>query len=127
VETPRDHLAEFDVVAMPSRSEGFPLAMVEAMLAARPVITTRVGSMPEAIIDGKTGLLIEKNDVDGLAEALRRLRDNPHLRTELGQRSREMALRHFTVEVMTAQYEQLWEKVLSVERSPRLRVPRPRD
>ncbi len=41
--------------------------MVEAMLAGHPVIATRVGSMPEAIIDGETGLLIEKNDVTGLA------------------------------------------------------------
>ncbi|MCY7273996.1 MAG: glycosyltransferase, partial [Phormidesmis sp. CAN_BIN44] len=60
VENPRDHLAEFDVVAMPSRPEGFPLAMVEAMLAGRPVVATRVGSVPEAIIDGETGLLIKK-------------------------------------------------------------------
>jgi len=105
VENPRDHLAEFDVVAMPSRSEGFPLAMVEAMLAGRPVIATRVGSMPEAIIDGETGLLIEKNDVNGLAIALRRLRDDPPLRTALGQRARKMALDQFTVDVMTAQYE----------------------
>ncbi len=127
VENPRDHLAEFDVVAMPSRSEGFPLAMVEAMLAARPVIATRVGSMPEAILDGETGLLIEKNDVNGLAKALLRLRDDPPLRIAMGQQARKMAIEHFTVEAMTAQYEQLWEKVLSVERSPRLRVSRPRD
>ena len=127
VENPRDHLAEFDVVAMPSRSKGFPLAMVEAMLAGRPVIATRVGSMPEAIIDGETGLLIEKNDVNGLAIALRRLRDDPPLRTALGQRARKMALDQFTVDVMTAQYEQLWQKVLNEERSPRLKVPRPQD
>jgi glycosyltransferase involved in cell wall biosynthesis len=127
VENPRDQLAEFDVVAMPSRSEGFPLAMVEAMLAGCPVVATRVGSMPEAIIDGETGLLIEKNDVNGLAIALRRLRDDPPLRIALGQRARKMALEQFTVNVMTSQYEQLWKKVLSEERSPRLRVPRPRD
>lgn len=65
VEDPRSYLSQFDIVAMPSRSEGFPLAMVEAMLAARPVIATRVGSMPEAVIDGVTGWLIEKNDVGG--------------------------------------------------------------
>ena len=127
VENPRAYLAEFDVVAMPSRSEGFPLAMVEAMLAARPVIATRVGSMPEAIIDGETGLLIEKNDVNGLEIALRRLRDDPLLRIELGQRARKLALERFTVEAMTTSYEQLWEKALSVARSPRLQVPRLRD
>ncbi len=97
------------------------------MLAGRPVIATRVDSMPEAIIDGETGLLIEKNDVNGLAIALRRLRDDPPLRMALGQRARKIALDQFTVDVMTAQYEALWQKVLSEERSPRLRVSRPQD
>ena len=44
---------------MPSRSEGFPLAVVEAMLAALPVVATRVGSVEEAVIDGETGLLVK--------------------------------------------------------------------
>jgi glycosyltransferase involved in cell wall biosynthesis len=127
VEQPNLYLPSFDVVAMPSRSEGFPLAMVEAMLAARPVIATRVGSMPEAIMDGKTGLLIEKNDVTGLAHALRTLRDDPPLRIQLGQQAREMALRHFTVEAMTTQYEQLWHDLTRRPRSPRFWIPRPKD
>lgn len=127
VDDPRSHLPGFDVLAMPSRSEGFPLAMVEAMLAARPVVATRVGSMPEAVIDHQTGMLIEKNDIAGLANALRYLRDNPLERMRLGKQSREMAIAHFTVEQMTARYEQLWFKLLTVPRMPRLRVLRPRD
>ncbi|MCO6901701.1 glycosyltransferase, partial [Pseudomonas aeruginosa] len=75
VNNPRDYLPAFDVMVLPSRSEGFPLTIVEAMLAARPVIATRVGSIPEAVLDGETGILIEKNDVAGLAQALRHLRD----------------------------------------------------
>lgn len=127
VETPRAYLPKFDVVAMPSRSEGFPLAMVEAMLAARPVIATRVGSMPEAIADGETGLLIEKNDVNGLANALRMLRNHPQQRVQLGQRAREKAVSQFTVEAMTASYERLWHTLLTQARSPRWVVSRPRD
>ncbi|MEW6498585.1 MAG: glycosyltransferase, partial [Cyanobacteriota bacterium] len=53
VDHPREHLPEFDVIAMPSRSEGFPLAIVEAMLAARPVVATRVGSIAEAVSEVK--------------------------------------------------------------------------
>ncbi len=127
VENPRSYLAQFDVVAMPSRSEGFPLAMVEAMLAARPVIATRVGSMPEAVIDGVTGWLIEKNDVDGLARALERSRDDVALRLQLGQQARQLALSQFTVEAMTKQYEQLWQELRGKVRSPRLQVSRPKD
>ncbi|MBV8887184.1 MAG: glycosyltransferase [Chroococcidiopsidaceae cyanobacterium CP_BM_RX_35] len=127
VDNPRVHLAGFDIMALPSRSEGFPLAVVEAMLAARPVVATRVGSVAEAIIDGETGFLVDKEDVDGLATALRRLRDDSKLRERLGWRGREVAKAHFTVEHMSANYERLWHEVMSAPRTPRLRVPRPRD
>ena len=127
VDNPRAYLPKFDVIALPSRSEGFPLAIIEAMLAARPVVATHVGSVAEAVSDGETGILVPKDDCDSLATALRRLRDDPALRTRLGQRGREVAVAHFTVEHMAANYEQLWYKVVSTPRSPRLLVPRPRD
>lgn len=127
VDDPRSYLSQFDVIALPSRSEGFPLAMVEAMLAARPVIATRVGSIPEAILDRQTGLLIEKNDVDGLAQALQTLRDDPIQRLHLGKQAREMAVAHFTVEAMTRQYEHLWQQIVTRPQTPRLQVARPKD
>lgn len=127
LEDPRSYLPKFDVVAMPSRSEGFPLAMVEAMLAARPVIATRVGSMPEAILDGETGMLIEKNDVAGLANVLQQLRDDPAQRIYLGKQARELAIAHFTATTMATQYQQLWQTLLQRPPVPRLVVPRPKD
>jgi glycosyltransferase involved in cell wall biosynthesis len=127
IDNPRAYLSRFDVIAMPSRSEGFPLAMVEAMLAARPLIATRVGSMPEAVIDQETGILVEKNDVAGLVKALRDLRDNSIKRLNLGKQARKIALEQFTVEAMTAQYEQLWHQVRSGPSAPRFRVSRPKD
>jgi len=126
VEEPRNHLSSFDVIAMPSRSEGFPLAIVEAMLAARPVVAAQVGSISEAVVDGKTGLLIDKDDVDGLAAVLHRLRDDPCLRARLGQNGREVARTCFTVQHMAASYEQIWYKVIALPQAPRLRVPCPR-
>lgn len=119
---PQAYLPNVDVVALPSRSEGFPLAMVEAMLAARPVVATRVGSMPEAVIHGETGLLIEKNDVPGLVNALTRLRDDPLLRSHLGKQAREMALAQFTADAMVASYERLWNELVAVPAKPRLKV-----
>jgi glycosyltransferase involved in cell wall biosynthesis len=125
VDNPCVYIPEFDLVALPSRSEGFPLAMVEAMLAARPVIATRVGSMPEAVIDRQTGILIEKDDVLGLAEALRCLRDDPAQRIFLGKQAQELALSHFTVTSMTQAYERIWyDQSL---RNSRLWVSRPLD
>lgn len=127
VEDPRTYLSKFDVMALPSRSEGFPLAVVEAMLAARPVVATRVGSVAEAVIDGETGFLVDKDDVAGLAVALRRLRDDPALRIRLGQRGKEVASAKFTVEQMTKSYESLWYQIVSSPPAPRLKIPRPRD
>lgn len=64
--------------------------------------------------------------MDGLAAALRRLRDDPALRVRLGQRGREVAAARFTVEHMAASYEHLWHKVVAARQAPRLRVPLPR-
>ncbi|MBD2111215.1 MULTISPECIES: glycosyltransferase family 4 protein [Cyanophyceae] len=127
VNNPRAHLPNVDIFVLPSRSEGFPLAIVEAMLAARPVIATRVGSVAEAVIEQETGLLIEKNDVMGLVNALRRLKNDAALREQMGQRGRAVAVAQFTAQAMAQRYEQIWRQLLASPRSPRLRVPRPRD
>jgi len=127
VEHPRAYLPKFDLVAQPSRSEGFPLAIVEAMLAARPVVATRVGSVAEAVIDDETGFLVNKNDVVGLASALRQLRDDAQLRWRFGQRGREIAKANFTVKQMSDRYELLWRELLARPQAPRLFVPRPKD
>lgn len=127
VDDPRAYLSNFDVFVLPSRSEGFPLAIVEAMLASRPVVATKVGSIAEAVIHQETGLLIEKDDIDGLAAALRCLKADAALRDRLGQRGREVAIAHFTATQMAKRYEQIWRNVLATPRSARLRVPRPRD
>jgi glycosyltransferase involved in cell wall biosynthesis len=127
VDHPQRYLPTFDVVVQPSRSEGFPLTVVEAMLAARPVIATRVGSVAEAITHNETGLLIEKDDVAGLVAALHHLRDRPTLRYALGQNARAIALRHFTAEAMAVQYENLWRSLLLTPRVPRLRVLQPKE
>lgn len=127
VDNPRAHLPNVDIFVLPSRSEGFPLAIVEAMLAARPVIATRVGSVAEAVIEQETGLLIEKNDIMGLVNALRRLKANAALREQMGQRGRAVAVAQFTAQAMAQRYEQIWRQVMTSPRSPRLLIPRPRD
>jgi glycosyltransferase involved in cell wall biosynthesis len=125
-ERPSAALPEFDVFCLPSRSEGFPLSIVEAMLAGLPVVATRVGSVAELVADGETGLLVESDDVDGLVAALARLRDDGELRARLGAAGRERALASYTVEHMAAAYQRLWEQVRRRPRTRRLRPPPPR-
>jgi len=124
-ERPSEVLPGFDVFCLPSRSEGFPLSIVEAMLAELPVLATRVGSVAELVVDGETGLVVERDDVDGLAAALGRLHDDG-LRERFGAAGRTRARERYTVEHMARAYEELWARVLDAPRTPRLRPPAPR-
>ena len=63
-------LAACDVVALASDWEGFGLALLEAMAAARPVVATAVGGVPEVVRDGESGILVEAGDTSAFAEAL---------------------------------------------------------
>ena len=80
-----------DILVLPSRSEGRPNVVLEAQACGLPVVATRVGGTPELVCDGKTGLLVESEDVAGLADALQRLRIDRGLREALGRAGREQA------------------------------------
>nr|ASV47117.1 hypothetical protein [uncultured bacterium] len=121
----RDRLPAADVFCLPSRSEGFPLALVEAMLAGRACVASTAGGMPEAL-DGGCGLLVPPDDPAALAGALRRLAGDPAERARLGSAARRRAAARFTAARMAAGHEQVWRDVLAAPRRPRLRVPAPR-
>lgn len=74
----------FDISVLPSRTEGFPNSVIEAMAAGRPVVATSVGGTTEAVVDGVTGLLVPVGGHEALATAVQRLVDAPNLSTELG-------------------------------------------
>jgi glycosyltransferase involved in cell wall biosynthesis len=65
--------ADLDVVALASRNEGSPVALIEALAAARPVVSTAVGGVPEVVLDGQTGLLVPPSQPPALARAMQRL------------------------------------------------------
>jgi len=91
----RRYLAACDVVVLPSLMEATSISGLEAMSAARPLVGTRVGGIPDLIVDGRTGVLVEPRDVVGLAEAIVRvLRDCD--REAMGQAARHRVLEEFT-------------------------------
>ena len=108
----------FDVLAMPSINEGFPLVIVEAMLASIPVVASTVGGIPEIVVPESTGLLVPPGDPDALAQALRRLADDPQLRRDMGARCRAVAMGQFTDTAMAAQFEALYREVLAARPRP---------
>jgi glycosyltransferase involved in cell wall biosynthesis len=108
---PRRALTSFDIFVLPSRFEGFPLAIVEAMLARLPVVATDVGSVREAVADGETGLLVPPEEPKALAMALRALLDDANRRAVLGERGRERAL-EFSPAAMARAYERVYQEIL---------------
>ncbi len=84
-----------DVFALPSFVEGLPIALLEAMAIGVSSISTNVYGIPEALIDDRTGLLIEPGDSEGLAETIGRLKEDPELRKRLAKSGREFAILQF--------------------------------
>ena len=76
---------------MPSRREGLPLVSIQAAQMARPVVAARVGGLPEVVVDGETGLLIDPEDSAALAQAIAFLLDHPDRATQMGQAARQRA------------------------------------
>jgi glycosyltransferase involved in cell wall biosynthesis len=97
-----------DVFVQPSRSEGLPLAVLEAMAHGLPVVASRVGGIPEAVDEGKSGFLVPPGDPDALAAALARVLDAGDRGAALGQAARERAVAEFSVERMAERYRALY-------------------
>ncbi len=111
VERPWTSVCSPDLLVLPSRSEGMGLVLVEAMLAGIPVIATRVGGIPEIVLEGETGLLVPPDDASALARAIERLTSDPEKRRRMGERSRSHATGRFTVEGMAKKYEAIYDEV----------------
>lgn len=125
-----------DIVVQPSRSEGLPLATLEAMACARPVVGMAVGGLPELIQPGTTGFLIDSgelpgissafgNDAEGIAGAVLCLLKRPDLLKQMGQAGRERAEGFFDIEQTVCQTTELFRRLASSRRNVRIYKPHP--
>src|SRR5262245_35162662 len=103
-----DLLAALDVVTLPSRSEGLPFVLLEAMAVGRPVVATAVGGNVEAVEDRVTGLLVPPEDPPALAGALLRLLECPEEAAAMGARGRRRVREHFWLTRMIRALEALY-------------------
>ncbi len=108
-----DLLSRHGVFVLSSRYEGLPLSIIEAMRSGLPVIATRVGGVPELVIDGETGLLVGPDDVGAMADAMRRLASDSALRSRLGAAGRQRFVEHFTVERMRQRIAGVYDALIA--------------
>ncbi len=103
-----DLLAAATVFALPSRWEGLPLVILEAMHAGVGVVASAICGVPEAIRDRIDGLLVPADDPGALASALERLLSDERLRQKLAASARERAAKHFSASAMTEHYLRIY-------------------
>ena len=101
-----------DLVVLTSDNEGTPLSLIQAGMAGLPVVTTRVGSMPEVVIHGTTGI-ITSLDVQEVADALEKLANSNDLRDQMGAAAKEFTLANFGVKRLVHDHEELYKKLLA--------------
>lgn len=109
-ENASQYLSAFDTFILPSIKEGLPYVILEAGLASLPVIATTIGGIPEVIEHNKTGILVPPRDSTAIASALKRLIDEPSLRTTLGTALKEEVTNKFSFEKALAETITIYTK-----------------
>lgn len=105
-------LAAADVLALPSRLEGFPNALLEGMAAGLPAVATSIGGCREAITDGEEGLLVAPDDAAALEAGLARLLGDAALRARLGAAAARAVAERFTLDAVAPRYLELYRRLL---------------
>jgi len=95
----------------PSRGESFGRTVAEAMACGVPVISTQAGSIPEVVDDGVSGILVPRDDVKALAEAIIELLNHPRKANEMGREGRRRVEKYFAWDVVIPQWEELFEQL----------------
>ncbi len=104
-------LARADIFALPSRNEGLPMSVLEAMARGLPVIATPVGGLPELIEDGVNGILVPPGDANALARAILKLSNDPAACAALGRAARQTVLARHSPAVVLPALEEVYAVV----------------
>jgi len=104
-------LAAVDLLVVPSRHEGMPMTLLEGMALGRAIVASNVGGIPEAVVDGVSGVLVAPEDPAALAAAIVRLLGDAALRERLGTAARERALAEFSADRMARETAALYHEL----------------
>ncbi|MDP6929389.1 MAG: glycosyltransferase family 4 protein, partial [Planctomycetota bacterium] len=109
----REVLGVADIACIPSQLEGLSVFSLESMAVGLPVIASRVGGLPEGVVDGETGVLVEPGDVAGFAAALDLLLSDPELSRKMGEAGGARARASFSARMMAEKTERLYEELIA--------------
>lgn len=108
----RDRLADLDVFVLASRGENLPVVLLEAMAAGTPVVATRVGGVPELVVDGVSGVLVEPESVEALAAGLEQLLGDGEQRAALAAAGAERVRERFDARVLAGELARLYAELV---------------
>ncbi len=107
-----DYLPQLDIFVLASRWEGQGIALIEAGLAGLPIVSTKVGGIPEVITQQQTGLLVAAQNQTALAESLTTLIKDGSLRRKLGSAAKQDFKQRFSLDVMVQHYQMIYEDLV---------------
>ena len=110
--SPMPYLARFDIDVLTSLSEGAGLVLLEGMALGKPCVATRVGGIPEIVVDGETGVLAEAHSVSGIAAGILSLLGDPAKAAAMGEAGRRRVEEHYSVQRMGDAYLGVYSEVL---------------
>lgn len=113
-----EQLRQMDLFALPSLAEGIPVTVLEAMATGLPVVASRVGGLPELVVEGQTGALVPPGDANALAHVLAAYAADPEAVAVQGRAARERAEQAFSLEAMVTQYADLYGELLQRRGTP---------
>jgi len=104
---------EADIYVLPSYNEGLPMSVLEAISYAIPVISTPIGGIPEAVVDGVNGFLVKPGDVESLAAKIGVLLEDDNLRKQFGEASRKIAEQKFDISITLRCLDEMYLKLVA--------------
>lgn len=112
----RGLLPSLDLLVMPSRSEGSPLVILEAMAAGVAIVATRVGDVPRQLQDGRDGVLVSPNDPKAMSGAISQLLNDPHRRRRLASAGKARFARDFPYDAVLDHVESVYSAAIARKR-----------
>jgi glycosyltransferase involved in cell wall biosynthesis len=105
--------ADLDVVVLTSKNEGSPVALIEAMAAGRPVVSTRAGGVEDVVTDGETGVIVPIGDASAVARAVVDLIEDPDRAARLGAAARASVVGRFGSGRLVGDIDALYQRLLA--------------